>query len=220
MCGRYSLVCDAGHLQAYYDLANTGVFAGPRFNIAPTQQVPAIVAVNGERHLELFHWGLIPSWADDSKLGYSTINARAETVGEKPAFRAAFRHRRCLIPADGFYEWQGEKGHKHPWRIEPDNRDEFFSFAGLWAAWESGADVIRSCTIIAGPANLLVQPISDRMPVMVPREAWALWLDPDTGMEALQPLLKPPPAEGMRAYRVGEHVNNPNHDDPACLFPA
>ena len=219
MCGRFSLVTDADHLMDYYGLVSVRVNVGPRFNIAPTQDVAAIVAVDGERHLELFRWGLIPAWAKERKLDYSTINARAETVESKPVFRSAFRHRRCLVPADGFYEWQGKARHKQPWRIEPKDRREFFTFAGLWETWEGEGEVVRSCTIIVGQANALLKPIHDRMPVILPRESWSAWLDPLTRPEELRALLHPPPAEGMRAYRIGAHVNNPNNDDADCLLP-
>lgn len=219
MCGRFSLVTDVEHLQSYYGLASAAAFTAPRFNIAPSQQVVAVVAVDGERHLELFRWGLIPSWAKEPKMGYSTINARAETVASKPAFRAAFRHRRCLIPADGFYEWHGAAKHKQAWRIEPVDKQALFSFAGLWESWQGEGEVIRSCTIIVGAANELLQPIHERMPLLVPREAWGIWLDEHSTPEQLVSLLTPPPASGMRAYRVGPHVNNPRNDDPDCLLP-
>ena len=219
MCGRFSLVTDADQLMDYYGLVSLRISLLPRFNIAPTQHVAVIVAVDGERHLEYFHWGLIPSWAKDRKLAYSTINARAETVESKPAFRSAFRHRRCIIPADGFYEWHGKAGQKESWRIVPKGENEFFSLAGLWETWEGEGEVIRSCTIIVGEANALLQPIHDRMPVMLPRESWSAWLDPSTPLEAVRQLLQPPPARGMRAYRVSSHVNNPKNDDPECLIP-
>ncbi len=220
MCGRYSLVCDAEHLQAYYDLVSAGVFAAPRFNIAPAQAVPAVVLVDGERHLELFRWGFIPAWAKDKRRGRSAINARAESIEARPTFRNAFRHRRCIIPADGFYEWQGSAGHRRAWRIEPAERREFFSFAGLWETWEGDGEVIHSCTIIVGPANALLEPIHDRMPIILPRDALAPWLDPHTPTGVLHGLLQPYPAAAMRAYRIGNHVNNPRHDDPQCLLPA
>jgi putative SOS response-associated peptidase YedK len=220
MCGRFSLITDADHLHAYYGVVNPEQYAGPRFNIAPSQQVTAIIAINGERHLEQFQWGLLPHWAKQQKLGYSTINARAETVEGKPAFRAAFRQRRCIIPADGFYEWQGEKGHKRPWRIEPQEREGLFSFAGLWESWEGEGVVIRSCTIIVGESSEQLRLVHERMPILLPREAWSAWLDHDTPVEELRPLLVNPPTEVGRIYRVDAYVNNPQHDDPRCLQPA
>jgi len=219
MCGRFSLIADAEHLLRYYDLVNPERFSGARFNIAPTQQVVAVIAVDGERHLEYFRWGLIPSWAKESKIGYSTINARVETVADKPAFRHAFRRHRCIIPADGFYEWQGDTGHKRPWRIEPANKGELFSFAGLWELWEGEGEVIRSCTIIVGAANEALQPIHERMPLLLPRESWSEWLDPATDKETLERILTAPASPQLRLYRVGTHVNNPRNDDPECLLP-
>lgn len=220
MCGRFSLVTNAEHLGHYYGLANVERFSGARFNIAPTQEVAAVVALEGERRLEYFRWGLLPFWAREKKLGYSTINARVETVADKPAFRHAFRHHRCIIPADGFYEWQGKSGHKQAWRIEPQNKGELFSFAGLWETWEGEGEVLRSCTILVGAANEAVSPIHDRMPVMLPREKWSAWLDPSTDVSTLKSLLSQTATVAMHVYRVGQHVNNPRNDDPACLRPA
>lgn len=219
MCGRFSLIADAEQLLRYYDLVNPERFAGARFNIAPTQEVAAVIAVDGEHHLEYFRWGLIPSWARDRKIGYSTINARVETVADKPAFRHAFRRHRCIIPADGFYEWQGETGHKKPWRIEPEEKRALFSFAGLWELWEGEGEVIRSCTIIVGEANEALQPIHERMPLLLPRKSWSDWLDPDTDRQSLESILKAPASPPLRLYRVGMHVNNPRNDDPECLAP-
>lgn len=219
MCGRFSLITETRHLLDYYGLVEPVRFKGSRFNIAPSQDVAAVVGINGERHLEYFRWGLIPSWAKDSKPGYSTINARAETVATKPAFRHAFRQHRCIIPADGFYEWQGTPGHKHPWRIEPEDKHAFFSFAGLWETWEGNGEVIRSCSIIVTEANEAIRPIHERMPVMLPRENWSAWLDQKTDLGTLQSILRDPSAETIRSYRVGTHVNNPNNDDADCLTP-
>lgn len=217
MCGRFSLVTDIEHLHAYYNLVNAEQFGGPRFNIAPSQQVAAIISVDGEWHLEYFQWGLIPHWAKEKRHKYSTINARAETVESKPAYRHAYRHHRCLIPADGFYEWQGPEGHKKPWRIEPDNRNELFSFAGLWDVWEGEGEVLRSCTIIVGEANTQVNPIHDRMPLILPKDAWEEWLNPNTPLDNLCHITAHVSQEPMQIYRVDSYVNNPQHDDPRCL---
>ena len=219
MCGRYSLITDAGHLARYYGLVNGGRFEGVRFNIAPGQDVAAVVAVDGERHLDYFHWGLIPFWAKEKKLGYSTINARAETVDDKPAFRHAFRRHRCIIPADGFYEWKGSAGHKQPWRIEPQEHGAFFSFAGLWETWEGDGEVIRSCTIIVGQANEAMRHIHPRMPVLLPASQWDAWLDPGSDSALLASLLATSSPQALRSYRVGTHVNNPRNDDARCLAP-
>jgi len=219
MCGRFSLITETQHLLDYYGLASAAGFRSPRFNIAPGQDVAAIVAVDGERHLEYFRWGLIPFWAKDKKIAYSTINARAETVSSKPAFRHAFRRHRCIIPADGFYEWQGKAGHKQPWRIEPEQRHDLFSFAGLWEIWEGDGEVIRSCSIIVGEANETMRSVHDRMPLLLPHAAWDQWLSEETGIDTLQAILRSPAEQALRLYRVGTHVNNPRNDDPDCLAP-
>jgi putative SOS response-associated peptidase YedK len=219
MCGRFSLIAETRQLLDYYGLVNADRFTGSRFNIAPGQNVAAVIAVEGERHLEYFHWGLIPFWAKDRKFGYSTINARAETVATKPAFRHAFLQHRCIIPADGFYEWQGREGHKQPWRIEPQDRHALFSFAGLWEVWEGGGEVIRSCTIIVGVANEAMKPIHERMPVLLPRASWKSWLDMNTDSSTLQSIINTPSEQPIRCYRVGTHVNNPRNDDADCLVP-
>lgn len=219
MCGRYSLTCDPRRLRAYFELADSGGFSVPRYNIAPSQMVPAVVVVEGARRLDLFRWGLIPSWAKDEKIAYSTINARAETVDSKPAFRSAFRHRRCLIPADGFYEWQAVDGHKQPWRIVPQDDDGLFAFAGLWETWEGGGRSVHSCTIIVGEPNERVRAIHDRMPVILEPDSFDAWLDECATVPALRELLRPLPDSRLRQYRVSEHVNNPRNDDAACVSP-
>jgi putative SOS response-associated peptidase YedK len=220
MCGRFSLITDSDHLHAYYGVVNAEQFTTPRFNIAPSQNVTAVISTAGERRLEQLHWGLIPHWAKEKKLKYSTINARAESVESKPAYRAAFRQRRCVIPADGFYEWQGEAGHKRPWRIEPAERGGLFSFAGLWETWEGEGEVIRSCTIIVGDANEQVREIHSRMPILLGKEQLSAWLDPGTPLEAIRPMLATPSHEALRIYRIDSYVNNPRHEDPRCLQPA
>lgn len=219
MCGRYSLITDAQTLQAHYRLVNSEAFTTPRFNIAPSQPVPAIVQIDGERHLELFQWGLLPAWAKERAFGYTTINARAETVASKPAFRSAFRQRRCLIPADGFYEWQGPEGHKQAWRIEPQQRGQLLSFAGLWEVWEGEGEVVRSCTMIVVPASATLRPIHARMPLLLTEQAITTWLDPTSDATQLQTLLEGPSPVALHCYRVGGYVNNPQHDDPDCLRP-
>lgn len=217
MCGRFSLVTDAENLHRYYGLVNAGQFAGPRFNIAPGQSVATIVAVDGERHLEFFHWGLIPHWSKEKRLKYSTINARVETIESKPAYRDAFRQHRCIIPADGFYEWQGDEGHKQPWRIEPADRDELFSFAGLWDVWEGKGEVLRSCTIIVSDASEEVRPIHERMPLMLASSAWRKWLDANTPLDEVRRIMGQRQESALQVYRVDSYVNNPQHDDPRCL---
>ena len=194
----------------------------PRYNIAPTQPVAAVRAsmASGRRELTYFHWGLIPSWAKDLKMGARLINARAETAAEKPSFRAALKYRRCLVPADGFYEWQKTNGKKQPVYIKmADGRP--FAFAGLWEHWQ-GADgsEIESCTLLTTSPNELLRSVHDRMPVILHPDDYDLWLD--TKMQTadrLQPLLQPYPAEEMTFYPVSTLVNTPQIDDPRLVEP-
>jgi len=176
---------------------------------------------DGHRALVSLKWGLIPSWAKDAKIAYSLINARSETVAEKPAFRAAFKARRCLIPATSFYEWQktGTKT-KQPFAFTMLN-GAMFAFAGLWERWRDDADVeapvVQSCTILTTEANEVVRPVHDRMPVIVAPADFAAWLDPRTAVADLHPLLRPYAAEEMTGVSVGQYVNNPRNEGPQCL---
>ncbi len=195
----------------------------PRFNVAPSQPVPLVRQQGGVRDACLARWGLVPFWADDPAIGNRLVNARSETAHEKPAFRAAFRHRRALIPADLFYEWQpvpGGKG-KQPWCIGlPEGAP--FVMAALWEQWvpraaPGTAPLVSCCLLTTGP-NATMAPIHDRMPVILPPADWDAWLDPATPAAALAPLLRPY-AGPMVAHRVSTLVNNPRHDDPACRTP-
>jgi putative SOS response-associated peptidase YedK len=218
MCARYTLT-DPGALEELYGMP-IPLSLPPRFNIAPSQTLPVARESHGRRDFALLRWGLVPSWAKDPKAGYRMINARAETVGERPAFRAAFRRRRCLVPADGFYEWQEGERKKQPWYIRL-RRGGPFSFAGLWEHWEGDAELIESFTILTTKANELVRPLHHRMPVILPVEHYPLWLDADTrDAGALQALLAPCPAEALTAFPVGTEVNNPRNDLPLCIEPA
>ncbi|MGH7369454.1 MAG: SOS response-associated peptidase, partial [Candidatus Methylomirabilaceae bacterium] len=192
---------------------------GPRYNIAPTQTV-IVVNDDGTRHLMQMQWGLIPSWAKDPTIGTRMINARGETVATKPAFRAALRRRRCLIPADGFYEWQPVGRRKQPVYITLKTREPF-SFAGLWEIWTSReGKELKTCTIITTEANELLKPIHDRMPVILTKEAESVWLGPTIQDPAiLLPLLTPYPAQEMEVHPVSTRVNNPTHDSPECIQP-
>jgi len=232
MCGRFTLATSTEVVAEFFELASAPDIP-PRYNIAPTQSVFAVVdagesapsaRASARRMLRTFHWGLVPAWAKDPSIGARMINARAETVANKPSFRSAFRRRRCLIPADGFYEWQkphdGKKGRKQPYCIRmADGR--VFALAGLWERWE-GADgaAIESCTIITTTPNALIQPLHDRMPVILPRGDHALWLDPQvTDAGRVEPLLAPYPADGMDAHPVSTIVNNAANDTPLCCRP-
>ena len=194
----------------------------PRYNISPSQPVAAVRATpaGSGRELAFLRWGLIPSWSKDPAIGNRLINARAETAREKPSFRNAFRRRRCLIPTNGFYEWQRRERGKQPYFVRMRD-DRLFAFAGLWDRWESpDKGVIESCTILTTAANAILAPIHDRMPVILPPAEYARWLDPglpDT--DSLGPLLVPFPAEDMLASPVSPRVNAPTVDDEKCMAP-
>lgn len=220
MCGRFALFLPGESIAEQFQLAQTPTLF-PRYNIAPTQPVVA-VRLNAqlpERELALFHWGLIPSWAKDGKLSARMINARAETAPEKPAFRTAFKRRRCLIPASGFYEWQKIEGTKQPMFIHaPD--DGLLALAGLWEIWHSPAgDMIESCTILTTEPNELMAPIHNRMPVIIEPADYELWLDPGPRPNDARHLLRPYPTQKMRAYPVSTYVNSPRNDDARCISP-
>jgi len=222
MCGRYALNSTPQKLKQRFG-AEPPPDLRPRYNVAPTQEVPIVRREGEDRRFALVRWGLVPSWAKDAKFGgYSTINARAETVANKPAYRSAFRHRRALIPADAYYEWQAEAHAKlkQPWAIALKDKEPM-GFAGLWERWTSPEDEeLESCCIIVTDANELTRSIHDRMPVILDPADWDEWLDPETkNLTGLQALLKPFPPEAMTAWPVGRQVNNPRHDAPDCLEP-
>lgn len=218
MCGRYTLASPGNVVAELFGLDEVPELR-PRYNVAPSQQVPVVRLREGRRELAALQWGLVPAWARDLAIGQKLINARAETVAEKPSFRAALRARRCLVLADGFYEWQLAEGRKQPWYFQlRDGRP--FAFAGLWERWQSpGVDPLESCTIVTTEANELVAPVHARMPVILSLEGSARWLAGGQ-TEELQALLAPFPADGMRAHPVSPRVNNPANDDPACTAPA
>jgi putative SOS response-associated peptidase YedK len=190
-----------------------------RYNIAPTQPV-AVITNDDPKTLTFHRWGLIPSWAKDMKIGNQMINARSESVQEKPAFRSAFKRRRCLIPSDGFYEWRKEGSDKIPMFIHLKDR-LIFAMAGLWEIWHSGeGDEIRTCTILTTEANSFMETIHNRMPVILRKEDYDFWLSPDEQPAlALQALLKPFDSDSMAAYPVSKMVNRPNNDMPDLIKP-
>ncbi len=221
MCGRFTLTTDPKKVSEAFNGIEVPSEIPPRYNIAPSQPI-AVVANNNPQRLEFFRWGLIPSWAKDPKIGNRMINARAETLAEKPSFKTAYKRRRCLIPADGFYEWRRSPVGKTkiPMYIKLHN-DELFAFAGLWELWQGpdGSDIL-SCTIITTSPNELVAEIHNRMPVILPPESYGPWLDPaEQRPEELDALLKPFPAAQMMAHRVSTTVNNPRNDSPECITP-
>jgi len=221
MCGRYSLTApDPAQLRARFAVAES-VAVEPHYNIAPGTDVLAVTTDReGRPRGEQLRWGLVPTWAKDTRVGFKMINARAETLAERPAYRTAFERFRCLIPADGFYEWQpipGE-GRKQPFHITRAD-GELFAFAGLWSVWHRGApEELRSCTIITTAANSAVAPIHDRMPVILPREAEALWLAHDAPPAELQELLHGLGPAQLAVRAVGPAVNDARYDGPECLL--
>lgn len=231
MCGRYTITFKADAVREDLGLVQMPPDFEPRYNVAPTQPV-AVVANTGERKAEWMHWGLIPFWAKDASIASRLINARAETITEKPAFKNAFNKRRCLILADGFYEWKkgaGPGGRSQPYYFKRADGKPF-AFAGLWEFWrgqadgdKSQAEEIRSCTIITTEANGLVKPVHDRMPVMLSGEDLWTWLGEDAAhpgeSKELQALLRPYPAEQMTAYPVSPLVNRAGLDIPDLIVP-
>ena len=222
MCGRFTLTVDTADLQDAFPGVALPDELPPRYNIAPAQPV-AVIANNGENMLEFYRWGLIPAWAKDPKIGNRLINARAETLAEKPSFRTAFKKRRCLIPSDGFYEWRVEPGRKTktPMYIRMQSGKPF-AFAGLWESWRpEGGEPVLTCTIITTTPNSLVEKIHDRMPVILPPEAYEQWLaQHDPSPDRLSKLLKPYQASAMTAYAVSTLVNRPGLDSPELIHPA
>jgi putative SOS response-associated peptidase YedK len=227
MCGRFTLSQPVEAIASIFQLKEVPNLE-PRYNIAPTQLVPTVLQTFTQsdaggkdkvlRQFQLLRWGLIPSWAKDPAMGAKLINARAETVAEKPSFRSAFRHRRCLVIADGFYEWRRQEGKKQPFYFRLQNGQPF-AFAGLWERWQDPkGEAIASCTILTTAANELLQPIHDRMPVILDSKDYDLWLDPAVQKpEQLQQLLQPYPSEVMLSYPVSTKVNNPANNTPECI---
>ena len=214
MCGRFALK-NPQALKAAFDLADMPELP-PRYNIAPTQDIAIIRADTSGRHLSLAHWGLIPSWAKSADSGYSTINARAETVDTKPSFRAPFKRHRCIIPADGFYEWHEEGGIKIPHHIGRTDGAPF-ALAGLWDVWKGPEGEVTSCTIIVTEANAFMKRLHDRMPVILAPADYVRWLDPDNHDTAsLKPLLAPAPEGWLTEWPVSRELNNPRHEGLAC----
>lgn len=224
MCGRYTITSPSEAVQRHFQVQERPNLP-PRYNLAPTQEAPVVrLADDGARHLVFLRWGLVPFWADDPGIGSRMINARSENAAEKPAFRAAFRRRRCLVVADGFYEWKPpvEKGaRKQPYRITRED-GSLFAFAGLWERWkpkEGDGQALETFTILTTDANARLADIHPRMPVILPPEVYDHWLDPEAEPSALQKFLGPFPAERVRAYRVSTRVNAVANDDAGLVEP-
>ncbi|MDQ3713073.1 MAG: SOS response-associated peptidase [Acidobacteriota bacterium] len=222
MCGRFSSSSKPEQIKKEFKAAvEDPAILAPRYNIAPTQMIPVVLNREGERIVAALKWGLVPSWAKDAAIGSRMINARAETLTEKPSFREAYKSRRCIVPATGFYEWQrAEKGAKQPFYFYLTNK-EVFGFAGLWEEWldkESG-ESLETCTIITTEANDVLKPVHDRMPVILKAGDYDEWLDPkesDTGK--LQKLLAPYPPDEMNSHAVSRAVNSPTLDSPELIL--
>jgi putative SOS response-associated peptidase YedK len=229
MCGRFTSTVAPADLAAYFEVDELATDdLGPRWNVAPTDSVYAVAesASSGRRRLGTFRWGLVPFFAKDASGGARMINARAETLLDKPAFRRPFERYRCLIPADGFYEWEAVEGRarKQPWYFRREDGD-LLAFAGLWSVWRPtpGSDEGRlvTCTIVTGPPNDLVRRVHDRMPVVLPPSTWDAWLDPgNDDVDALRRLLVPAPADLFTAVAVSDAVSNVRNDGPHLLEPA
>ncbi len=230
MCGRFTFTSDPVLLRQLFPECKIPTNISPRYNITPTQDVAVIANTQNDdesdgdaKKVEFFHWGLIPSWAKDPKIGSRMINARSETLTEKPSFRSAYKHRRCLILTDGYYEWQEVLGTKlkQPVYIRLKSQNPF-AFAGLWEEWSANymEKPLRSCTIITCPPNSMLEEIHHRMPVILPQDRYAQWLAPgEQSSETLQPLLTPYQGEEMEAYPVSRLVNRPTNDSPECIAP-
>ncbi|XEC96990.1 SOS response-associated peptidase [Paenibacillus tarimensis] len=221
MCGRYTIAVSLEEMMLRYMIGETSVpYHRPKYNVAPGQMVMAIIYDGSANRLGELKWGLIPPWAEDERIGSRMLNARAETVMEKPAFRGPFMRKRCLIPADGFYEWKKSGGSKQPMRIVMKHRS-LFSMAGLYETWIApDGRKISSCTILTTNPNELVAPIHDRMPVILKPEDERLWLDRGIrDAQLLRQLLEPYPADEMEAYPVTAAVGNVRHDDPDNIRP-
>lgn len=216
MCGRFSFF-DLPGFKMRYNLELPS-FVMPRYNIAPTQDIPGIIYREGLQVVR-FQWGLVPYWEKENPAAKRMINARGETVHEKPSFKQSFARRRCLIPADGFYEWGKKEALKQPYRITLKSR-QVFTFAGLWDTWVNPAgEKIQTCAIITTSAHTLLKNIHDRMPVILSGEAEKAWLNPGSSIPLLRSLLLPYPADSMDLYAVSNRVNSPLNDDPEIIEP-
>ncbi len=223
MCGRFTNKAKPEEVEKEFKVGNLNskLFETPRFNIAPTHTIAVVLEADGERIVSSLKWGLIPSWAKDASIGSRMINARAETLAEKPSFKNAFKSRRCIIPASGFYEWQKQaKGAKQPFYFYLKDKD-VYGFAGLYEEWldkESG-ELVETCTIITTEANKVLEPVHDRMPVILTPKSYDEWLDAkykDT--DKLQSLLVPYPAKEMDSHTVSRAVNTPSNDSPELVI--
>ena len=220
MCGRFTLHTPAAQIRESFNLPDLPARElKPRYNIAPSQDVAIIRDTGTGREMVMARWGLIPGWSKESRTKYSTINARIESVAEKPTYRTPFKRRRCLIPADGFYEWKQDAGNKVPHHIRMQD-GKVFAFAGLWDHWEGEGDSIESCTIIVMPANEVMQPIHERMPAIIAQQDYDVWLDSSvTDKQEIMQYLNSVPSIQLTAYPVSTRVNSAKNNDEGCIRP-
>lgn len=220
MCARFTQSAPQHRIAELFDL-DLSLDIGPRYNIAPTQNVLTVrMSPEGQREYANLRWGLVPSWASDLAIGNKLLNARSETVGEKPSFRDAARKRRCLIAADGFYEWKTENKKKLPFHIHFPDRGPF-AFAGIWEAWhDPQGKLVETCTILTTTANELLKPLHERMPVILSKANHPRWLDPGIKkVEELNDLFAPLPADALEMFPVTPQVNKWSFDEPSCVEP-
>lgn len=218
MCGRYSITTPEEAVRRHFGYGGPALNLQPRYNAAPTQALPVVRAGPEGRTLALLRWGLVPSWARDIEVGAKMINARAETVAEKPAFRAAFAQRRCLVPADGFYEWPKSGDRKQPYRVTLAE-EPLFAFAGLWERWDGPDGPVETFTIVTTEAASSIAHIQPRMPVILDPADYGAWLDSAAARDDALALLRPFPDDRLRAEPVSRRVNSVRHDDPSVLGP-
>ena len=220
MCGRFTLQTPESEISKAFNLAPAGWFElSPRYNIAPSQDILIIRDSESGHELTSARWGLVPHWSKEPQTKYATINARIETVAEKPTYRTPFQRHRCLIPADGFYEWKQVNGHKIPHYIRMRSGG-VFAFAGIWDRWQGGGETLDSCSIIVMPANEVMQPLHERMPAIIAPAHYDLWLDARMTEKAeIMSYLNSAPSSQLKFYPVSPWVNSPQHDDVRCIQP-
>jgi putative SOS response-associated peptidase YedK len=222
MCGRFVGYRSLDELKTFFPIDKAVCGVTSNFNVAPSQEILTIFKQDGKNWLDKFHWGLVPFWAKDISIGNKMINARSESVAEKPSFRNAFKKRRCLIIADGFYEWKGQKGRKQPMFITLPDKNPF-AFAGLWEAWNKKDDkdsIYKSCTIITTQASDSIRDIHHRMPIILKPQVYESWLDPDNqDVVKLDNILKNEIITELSSYPVSTQVNSIRNNDPSCIEP-
>ncbi len=219
MCGRYALYGPVSRLRGHFDVDFDAIGFVPRYNVAPQQFAPIVRERDGAREVAMLRWGLLPSWAKDPAIATRLIQARVETAAEKPAFRSAFKARRCLVPADAFYEWAQTPAGKQPYLVRLRS-GEPLALAGLWERWRGpDGEVLDTYTILTTDANALIAPLHERMPVILPPESWALWLNPARTPQQVLPLALPYPAPALAMHPVARRVGNVRNDDPGLIEP-